>query len=105
MKCLPLHAFKKVIYSDEYQWVDNRTGGCQSFNDQPSWVYRSFMDKEVLEMMWENKGFPYRGYNKPEHLRYLYDYGDLAIDSDEIIENIHPDYSGMKYYNDQLSSG
>lgn len=105
MKCLPLHGFKKVVYSDEYQWVDNRTGECHSFNDQPSWVYRSYVRNEVSEMIWENKGLFYRGYNKPWHLSYLYDHRDFAIESAKIIENIHPDYSGMKYYNDQLSSG
>ena len=104
MRCLPLHGFKVVGYG-EYQWVDNRTYENQSFNDQPSWVYRSYVRNEVSEMIWENKGFYRRGYNKPWHLRYLYRYGDFAINSYERIENIHPDYSGMKYYNDQLSSG
>ena len=104
MRCLPLNGFKRVGYG-EYQWEDIRSGENHSFNDQPAWVHWSFRDKEILEIIWENKGFYYRGYNKPCHLRYLYDHGDFAIGSYKIIENIHPDYSGMKYYNDQLSSG
>lgn len=60
MECRPLGSDKRIMTGIKtiVMWIDTKTGGYHSFNDQPSYVYGD-------NLYWHENGELHRGYIKP----------------------------------------